>query len=227
MICLTCPSQFGNSLARKDGKTSKSIILKYDIDYSHFHKCMAYKDIIGKKYNKLTILDIYSVYNKNNRIVFTAKCVCDCGNKKDIIVSHIKYNKIGSCGCDKSGYNKTRGERSKLYTGYKKISGKLWGNIKSGAKRRNLDFNITIQYAWDIYKQQYGKCALSGMDIGFDGTSRESYKTSASLDRIDNHKVYIEGNVRWVLKDINMIRGSYDSGYFIKLCNAVAKTHPR
>ena len=54
-----------------------------------------------------------------------------------------------------------------------------------------------------------------------------SLGSTASLDRIDNSKGYHIDNVRWVLKDINMIRGSYDSEYFVKLCNLVAKHNPR
>lgn len=52
-------------------------------------------------------------------------------------------------------------------------------------------------------------------------------ETSASLDRIDSNQGYIEGNVRWVLKDINMIKGAYDNEYFVRLCNLVANAHPR
>jgi hypothetical protein len=44
---------------------------------------------------------------------------------------------------------------------------------------------------------------------------------TASLDRIDSSFGYIEGNVQWVHKDINIIKLDYDQDYFIKICSAV------
>lgn len=84
--------------------------------------------------------------------------------------------------------------------------------------------SLSIDYLWDLFEKQNRKCALSGLEIKF-GRNGYSNETSASLDRIDNNKDYIEGNVRWVLKDINMIRGSYNNDYFINLCKAVANNN--
>ena len=46
---------------------------------------------------------------------------------------------------------------------------------------------------------------------------------SASLDRIDNSKDYVKGNVQWVHKAINMMRGSLSVMEFVALCALVAK----
>ncbi len=209
-----------------NSKTVKAKIIKYDIDYSHFHQCKAYQDILDKKFHMLAVKSISRIKDRNNKILYRANCLCDCGKEKSIDAAHVRYGKIGSCGCDKSRYEKTRGKNSSLYTGYEDISGKLWGTLKIGAKKRDLDFKISLKYAWDLFIKQDRKCSLTNLPICFGGTSRQPHLTSASLDRIDNDKGYLEGNVRWVLKDINMIRGSYDSDYFIKLCHAVADANP-
>jgi len=44
---------------------------------------------------------------------------------------------------------------------------------------------------------------------------------TASLDRIDNNKGYIKGNVQWVLKDINKMKNIHTQDYFIELCKLV------
>ena len=44
-----------------------------------------------------------------------------------------------------------------------------------------------------------------------------------SLDRIDNNKGYIEENVQWVHKDINMMKRIYSQDYFIYMCKLVAE----
>ena len=95
------------------------------------------------------------------------------------------------------------------------------------AKRNNHVWEVSKEYLWNLYNQQEEKrCALTGLPIWF-GRIYYYHETTASLDRIDNKKGYIEGNVRWVLKDINMLRGDYDTEYFIQLCNLVAKLNPR
>ena len=50
-------------------------------------------------------------------------------------------------------------------------------------------------------------------------------KISASLDRIDNNIGYIEGNVQWVHKWINVMKGAMSNECFIFLCNKVAENN--
>ena len=47
-------------------------------------------------------------------------------------------------------------------------------------------------------------------------------KNTASLDRIDSSKGYVEGNVQWVHKMINMSKQQYSQEEFIDMCKAVA-----
>ena len=53
------------------------------------------------------------------------------------------------------------------------------------------------------------------------GRMRRYHETTASLDRIDSSKGYIKGNIQWVLKDINLMKGSTDEDYFKFLCGLV------
>lgn len=43
-----------------------------------------------------------------------------------------------------------------------------------------------------------------------------------SLDRIDSNKGYVEGNVQWVHKDVNMMKQSYSNERFIGICCMIA-----
>lgn len=54
-------------------------------------------DIIGKKYNQLTV--IASAPNRSKRIYWL--CECSCGNTKELPSANLKSNKIISCGCHK------------------------------------------------------------------------------------------------------------------------------
>ena len=66
--------------------------------------------------------------------------------------------------------------------------------------------------------EQDFKCALTGWDID----AMEVNVNTASLDRIDSSKGYIEGNVQWVHKMVNMSKQQYTQEEFIDMCTAVA-----
>ena len=55
------------------------------------------EDYVGQKFGKLTIIAIVEKRDKFRRIV--CKCACECGNEKDIPISHLKNGSTKSCGC--------------------------------------------------------------------------------------------------------------------------------
>lgn len=107
------------------------------------------------------------------------------------------------------------------WKGYGDISGDHWRRIQKGASSRNLELKITIEDAWNIYLQQNGKCAISGIDIVLRGqeigmSSKEVHKkTTASLDRIDSSKGYTINNIQWIHKDINQMKSDRDMKTFL------------
>lgn len=103
----------------------------------------------------------------------------------------------------------------------------MWYNIiKSGvktrAKRSRLEVNITKEYVNELYKNQNGKCKLSGIEITLPKTWRDR-TYSASLDRIDSEKGYIIGNVQWVHKHINVMKNTFPEEMFIFLCKKISE----
>lgn len=118
------------------------------------------------------------------------------------------------------------------WKGYEEIAGTNWTYYRKGALSRGFEFNITIEYAWELFLKQERKCALSGQNIGFNiktgSLSRYGYqKNTASLDRIDSKKGYIEGNVQWLHKDINKLKSNLDEKEFIRLCTLVSNTNKK
>lgn len=57
---------------------------------------MKYKNFIGQKFNKLTIIE-YKGCNKNGTAMWL--CKCDCGNKKIIKAFDVKNGNTKSCEC--------------------------------------------------------------------------------------------------------------------------------
>lgn len=96
----------------------------------------------------------------------------------------------------------------------------FWKRLEAQAKRRGKKFDVDIEYGGQLLKQQGERCALTGLMIN--ANSNRDLIT-ASLDRINNDKDYIKGNVQWVHKAINMMRGSLTVIEFVSLCALVAK----
>jgi hypothetical protein len=106
------------------------------------------------------------------------------------------------------------------YSGYEEITGVFWSTLKGSAKRRNIIFNINKKYVWNIFLKQNKKCALTGIDLFFD-VANKKFSGNASLDRIDSSKGYIEGNVQWVTKTINIIKRDLHNTDFLLLCQQI------
>ncbi len=168
---------------------------------------------IGDIYDRLEVIDeeLASDGYRNWR------CRCECGGVVIVRSASLISHNTRSCGC---GPAKNR----KRMTGV--ISRTLFGCIQRAAKVRNLLFNITPEYLNDIFVRQNGRCALSGLQLDILGTRRNKHtQYTASLDRIDSSVGYIEGNVQWVHKDINMMKQSFSQESFIQLCCRVAQEY--
>ena len=71
--------------------------------------------------------------------------------------------------------------------------------LKNRAKSGGKEFNLDEEYLRTIYPED-GKCPALG--IKFELEKRDS---TPSLDRIDNSRGYVKGNVQWVSLKANCI----------------------
>ena len=71
--------------------------------------------------------------------------------------------------------------------------------LKNRAKSGGKEFNLDVEYLRTIYPED-GKCPALG--IKFELGKRD---TTPSLDRIDNSRGYVKGNVQWVSVKANCI----------------------
>lgn len=164
---------------------------------------------IGEVYDKLTVIG----FDKSSGRL-QAVCKCACGNvvkRRAELLTHI--NKTNNCGCDHRG----------AWSGFGEISKTFMYRIQRNAKMRDIPCEVSIEYLWALYEEQDGKCALTGVDITFAKRTRDI--GDASLDRKDSDKGYLEGNVQWVHKDVNLMKMDFPEDRFIELCKLVADNH--
>ena len=91
------------------------------------------------------------------------------------------------------------------------VIGRMLRASKWRAKRDGIEFNITED---DIDLPKL--CPVSGMQLKLSVLGPDS-RASFSLDRVDNTKGYVKGNVRVVSKEVNAIKGSKPVEFFERL----------
>jgi len=175
-----------------------------------------YKLNKGDKFGSWTVVDGKSTVSKWSHQTYLCKCVCGtCLQVKAILLVSGKAVRCRKCSSN---------ER---YKGVGDLSGGYFSQIKLNAFYRNLEISIDIEYIYDIFIKQQKKCALSNLDITLDRyysiAKKGSIRQTASLDRIDSTKGYVEGNVQWVHKDVNNMKMGLGQEYFIELCKKITK----
>ena len=177
--------------------------------------------MIGRHYYHLVVQKEVG-QNQHGQLLY--QCKCTCGNICIWPGHYLRQGRKRSCGCKNT---RRCGKLNPRWTGHGEIGGAYWHRTKQGARVRNLTFDITIQYAWRLFLRQHRRCTLTGQLLYFcdsDANYRHNSKSqTASLDRINSQKGYIKGNLRWVHKDVNCLKGKMSDDKFIKICKQIAK----
>lgn len=174
-------------------------------------------DLVGFRTGQLTVLSCVGIRKYDDTHAERRwLCRCDCGKETELSTAVLTKHKVKTCGCAHS-WNK---DKHHGWKGHGEISGTMWKQINSCGSTRSLEFTITIEYIWDLYLEQNRKCNLSGEEIFFDTSFGNS--STASLDRIDSTKGYVEGNVQWLHKDVNKMKSDLSQDRFVSLCKAIA-----
>lgn len=169
-------------------------------------------DLTTKKFGHLTVIELIGKTKRGQSIW---KCLCDCGNHKDVRGYHLIGKKIRSCGCLK------RETVNIKWNGFGKVARWVWNAVRIGAERRNIQFELTAEDMWNLALSQNMKCALTDTPLIFIQSPKHKKESNVSLDRIDSTQGYVIGNIQWVTKNINVAKQSMSQTEFIELCRSV------
>ena len=164
---------------------------------------------IGDSYGQWTV--IAQAESKNGK---RWVCRCQCGANRIIPARTLRSDTSTCCfQCGRAKLRKFVGAMPKW----------LVTQTKRSAAERNLAFRLTIDYLNEIFENQSGICALTGIKLDFSTSPKRSTKTTASIDRIDNAKGYVKDNVRFVHKTVNIMRKDMCDEELIKWCRYIVE----
>lgn len=203
----------------KSDETIYQYLRKHNLYFLQSTKGKA--DLTGYKWNDLTVISRNNEKKRQGSRERFWDIECHCGKVFTQTTAQITSQKSKSCGCWHT--NPKFDEDRIAKKGYGRIGGCIWSKIIRDAKMRNLEVGITIEHAWGLFLKQDGECALSGLEISLLTKSKDRTEMTASLDRIDSTKGYIPGNVQWVHKRINIMKGKLTDEEFQYFCDKVSE----
>lgn len=170
---------------------------------------------------------------KQNRKLITIKCDY-CGKefekpiseyKRNISLGRSNYCSRHCSGCANISNLPKHSSTISKYCSNRRDKYTPFRYYYRNAKRRNKEFNLTLEYLKSLWEEQKGICPYTGIKLNL-ATYLKNHNDpiyTASLDRIDSSKGYIIGNVQYISAAINYMKGEMSHKDTFKLCKIIAK----
>ena len=143
----------------------------------------------------------------HGRRVVPTRCV-KCGKKEPKEKANI-INKRANCSCE-----------SQVALGLSNTPlGRMFHASQARSKKEGWEYNLTIEYLIELGIPETCPC----LGIPLNKEIKERSENSPALDRIDNNKGYIKGNV-WIISDrANRLKNDGNADELMKIALAVQK----
>lgn len=98
--------------------------------------------------------------------------------------------------------------------------------IRCASKQQKMAYNIDIPYLKQIWESQNGLCPFTNVRLllrtHYNYKENKTKPYMASIDRIDNSRGYVKGNIRFVALIFNYARNIFSDEEVLEFCKQVA-----
>jgi hypothetical protein len=159
-------------------------------------KASGFVNLVGVKNGEYTVMGFAGERrDENYDRVYSWHCECSCGFSYIKTMGEIVNTKLTHCGC----------KTPWLYDGFTPT---YIAGVKNAAAKRGLKYEVSEGYLWRLLEKQEFTCVFSGVKLVVVSRNwaRDYGQHTASLDRIDSSVGYVEGNLQWVHKKVNIMK---------------------
>lgn len=146
--------------------------------------------LLGKRFGKLVVEKIVGTDKRHNS---TCQCLCDCGNRKNVLSYRLKNKHTKSCGCAWHPRNLQPYEW-------------LYHLLKVSAKRTGRNADMTFHEFLSFTTIKY--CHYCGTELEWSPFNEKGKNKSYYLDRKDNDVGYTKNNCVVCCRRCNWIKGN-------------------
>jgi len=176
-------------------------------------------DVMGKKFGKLLVIGETDKRNKAKAPLY--ECLCDCGNKVYRSATKLLVSEVPRCDKCIAPYNRGKSNKAKGETG----RNSLLSSYKIHARKRNLEWNLTVQEFKDITESTCHYCgdAPSKISYGSSGLTRDhGAYTYNGIDRKNNSEGYNLENCVPCCTSCNIMKMDISYVDFIRKCKKIS-----
>ena len=125
----------------------------------------------------------------------------------------------------KSCYTSRQKARNKNLPDDKKLDKCLrwrWLSARDRSKYHNIDFSLSLDDIKNLWVEQNGTCALSGIKMTYELQNGRT-PTNVSIDKIDRTKGYVTGNIQLVCMACNQMKSDLSEDEMYQFCKKIVE----
>jgi hypothetical protein len=177
-----------------------------------------YTQYIGQKFGRLTTIRYFAKDRPDQNKHAYYECICECGNKTECRLEHLKKGKIKSCGClsRELASKRNKGKTPASYLP-DNLSAKrrIFKNYKREALERGLEFPLDFDYFIELVQKNCHYDNTPPTRVVKVSGSKSRFICNG-IDRKDNTKGYtVENSVPCCTK-CNFAKSKYNYEDFLK-----------
>ncbi len=160
-------------------------------------------DLIGRTFGQLTVVSEYDITHYG---AIRWNCLCACGGKTIVRSSHLTSGATRSCGCLAVKSKATPDSAYRMF----------FRNYRFSAKNHGRDFELSFEQCKNLFISPCYYCGATGSNTIKYGVTDKTGTKCNGIDRQDNAKGYIVGNVVPCCKTCNWMKRALGHDEFIE-----------